>query len=491
VPPCGVARDPRSAAGADDAPRAAQRAARRAARRMSLGIVVTVVVLAFETLAVATIGPRIARDLGGDDLYGWLFSAYMLANLVGIVVAGHEADRRGPATVFTVGIAVFATGLLLAGLADSMLLVVLARAVQGFGSGALYNAAYVAIGTGFPESERPRQFALLSSAWVVPGLLAPALGGLVAEVLGWRWVFLGMLLLVPVAVVLARPPMATLPAGRVRAGSSPAGPALLLAAGAGLVLAGLGTGALGPALVALAVGLPPAVVCLRRLTPPGTLRARPGLPAAVAFRGVSTFGFFGADAFLAFALARVQGLDPVGVGLVLTPATLTWAAGAWVQARWAGRASRRTLATVGAVAIAVAVAGTTLVVTGVSPWVVALVWSVGGLGMGIAYSPTSMVALSEAPPGGQGAASSAVQLTDVLGSALSTGIAGAVVAAAAATAGSRRDALVVVFTLMTVAAVAAVGIARRFPPDPPGASHPTRPLPTARRRRRPGPSLRP
>jgi len=167
------------------------------------------------------------------------------------------------------------------------------------------------------------------------------------------------------------------------------------------------------------------------------------------------------------------------VGLVLTPATLTWAAGAWIQARWAGRVSRRTLATVGAAAIAVAVAGTTLVVTGVAPWVVALVWSVGGLGMGIAYSPTSMVALSEAPPGGQGAASSAVQLTDVLGSACSTGIAGAVVAAAATTAGGRRDALVVVFALMTVAAVAAVAIARRFPPDPPAAVRPAPPSPRA------------
>lgn len=436
--------------------------------RLTVGIMITVAVLAFEALAVATIGPRIAHDLGGDDLYGWLFSAFMLANLVGIVLAGHESDRRGPAVVYVVGLGCFGAGLVLGGLAPSMLVLVAARAVQGLGAGALYNAAYVAVGRAFTETERPRVFALLSSAWVVPGLVAPALGGVVAELFGWRWVFLGMIVLVPLAAVLALPPMRALGSGRPDDATPPIAAAVLLAGGAALLLAGLGVASvwITPPLVVVGVAL--AVTQIRRLTPPGTLRARRGLPAAVAFRGLSTFSFFGADAFLAFALARLHGLDPIAVGLVITPATLTWTAASWVQARLAGRRSRRALATAGAVCIAVGIAmASVVVIEDVSLAVIVVAWAIGGFGMGLSYSPTSLVALSEAAPGRQGAATSSVQLTDVLGAALGTGLAGAIVAAAASLDLTRRDALTVVFALMAVVALLAIAVARRFPPDPP------------------------
>ena len=432
--------------------------------RLTVGIMITVAVLAFEALAVATIGPRIAHDLGGDDLYGWLFSAFMLANLVGIVLAGHESDRRGPAVVYVVGLGCFGAGLVLGGLAPSMLVLVAARAVQGLGAGALYNAAYVAVGRAFSETERPRVFALLSSAWVVPGLIAPALGGVVAELFGWRWVFLGMIVLVPLAAVLALPPMRALGAGRPDDATPPLAAAVLLAGGAALLLAGLGVASVWITPPFVVVGAVLAITQIRRLTPPGTLRARRGLPAAVAFRGLSTFSFFGADAFLAFALARLHGLDPIAVGLVITPATLTWTAASWVQARLAGRRSRRALATAGAVCIAVGIAmASAVVIEDVSLAVIVVAWAIGGFGMGLSYSPTSLVALSEAAPGRQGAATSSVQLTDVLGAALGTGVAGAIVAAAASLDLSRRDALAVVFALMALVALVGILVARRFP----------------------------
>ena len=442
--------------------------ARIASRRLTVGLMITVAVLAFEALAVATIGPRVAHDLGGDDLYGWLFSAFMLANLVGIVISGHASDRRGPAAVYVVGLACFGTGLLLGGLAPSMLVLVAARAVQGLGGGALYNAAYVAIGQAFTETERPRQFALLSTAWVVPGLVAPALGGVMAEVFGWRSVFIGMILLVPVAALLALPPMRALGPGRPDDAAPPIAAALLLAAGAALLLAGLGAATVLVTTPLVVVGVVLAITQFHKLTPPGTLRARRGLPAAVMFRGLSTFSFFGADAFLAFSLARLRDLDPIQVGLVITPSTLTWAAGSWVQARAAGHRSRRSLATAGAVFIAVAIAmGSVVVVEGAPLAIIVVAWGIGGFGMGLSYSPTSMVALSEAEPGRQGAATSAVQMTDVLGAALGTGIAGAIVAAAASLDLSRRHALAAVFALMTSVAVVGIAVARRFPPDPP------------------------
>src|SRR6266536_1300408 len=99
-----------------------------ARRALTIGLVLTVTLVAFEALAVVTILPVIKDDLGGLRLYGWVTSAFFLGTLVGIVVAGSESDRRGPGAPYVLGILLFATGLLIGGLAPSMLILVLAPA---------------------------------------------------------------------------------------------------------------------------------------------------------------------------------------------------------------------------------------------------------------------------------------------------------------------------------------------------------------------------
>jgi len=174
-------------------------------RRLTIGLTLTVTCTALEALAVATTMPATVRDLGGLALYGWAFSAFMLTNLVGITLAGDEADRRGPVRPFALGVALFTIGLLIAGTAPTMLLVVVGRAVQGLGAGFIGSVAYVAVGRGYPEAVKPRMLAVLATAWVVPGLVGPALAGLVAAHVGWRWVFLGLAPLPPLAAILALP----------------------------------------------------------------------------------------------------------------------------------------------------------------------------------------------------------------------------------------------------------------------------------------------
>src|SRR5436305_3950027 len=168
-------------------------------RGLTVGLVLNVTFVAFEALAIATIMPLVADDLGGVALYGWVFSAFLLADLVGIVVAGELADRFGPAVPFGAGLGLFAIGLLIGGLAPSMPVLVGARAIQGFGAGAIPAVAYVVIGRTYPDALRPRMFAILSTAWVVPGIAGPALAVVIAERLSWRWVFVGLLPLVLVA----------------------------------------------------------------------------------------------------------------------------------------------------------------------------------------------------------------------------------------------------------------------------------------------------
>jgi len=135
-------------------------------RRLTVGLTLMVTCTALEALAVATTMPATVRDLGGLSLYGWAFSAFMLTNLVGITLAGDEADRRGPARPLAMGIALFTIGLLIAGTAPAMLVVVAGRAVQGLGAGIIGSVAYVAVGRGYPEAARPRMLAGAGSFWV-------------------------------------------------------------------------------------------------------------------------------------------------------------------------------------------------------------------------------------------------------------------------------------------------------------------------------------
>ena len=406
-------------------------------RTLTVGLVLTITLVAFEALAVATIMPIVAGDLGDMQLYGWVFTAFLLGSLLGIVVVGAVIDRGGLVLPFVAGLALFSIGLIVGGLAPSMAVLVGARVIQGLGAGAIPPIAYVSIGRALPESLRPRMFATLSTAWVLPGVIGPALSGTVAELLHWRVVFLGLLPLIVLAGVMTLPAIRRLPeAGR---GSADAGtdkpgdrllPAVLVAIGAGLLLAGLGTDQLALAFALIAVGAVLAVPAFRRLTPAGTLRVKPGLPAAVLLRGLLTMMFFCADAYVPLALQDWRGV-PAGIsGIALTAATVSWTGGAWIQAHRIERLGARRFVMTGFLTTGFGVLAFAAILSPAVPVAVGVVaWAIAGLGMGLSYSPLAIVVLAEASPETQGAATSGLQLSDVLGTAVGTGIGGAFVAA--------------------------------------------------------------
>lgn len=110
-------------------------------RRLTLGLLLIGLGIGFKALAVAATLPVTVAEIGGLALYGWAFSAFMLVNLIGITIAGYEADRRGPRGPFLGGAVSFVAGLLIAGAAPSMPVLILGRAVQGLGAGLLYALA--------------------------------------------------------------------------------------------------------------------------------------------------------------------------------------------------------------------------------------------------------------------------------------------------------------------------------------------------------------
>ena len=437
-------------------------------RWLTLGLILLTLGPAFEGLAVATILPKIVANLGGLDLYGWAFSTYMLAMLVGLILAGGEADRRGPALPFISGVALFVLGLILAGTAYSMIIFVLSRGVQGFGAGLLASVALVCVGRGYPETVKPRMLAVLSSAWVVPGLVGPALAGVVADLLGWRWVFLGLVPILPLATGLVLPSLRQLPAPTVP-GSFDA-PRLIAAVGlvigTGMTLTGLQTGSVPVATLLILLGLAVGIPSLRRLLPPGTLRAKAGMPAAIATMGLLSMAFFGGEAFLPLTLISIRGQSTIIAGVTLTAATLTWTAGSWVQAQLAPRQGRRLLVTTALLLLAFGLAGiASVLIPGMLVGVAPVAWGVAGLGMGLAYSTLSLVVLETASVDQQGTASASLQLASVLGSALGTGLGGVIIAFVAAAGGPPRSGIVVVDILVIavtgLAILTAVGLPGR------------------------------
>ena len=438
-----------------------------ARRGLTIGLVLAVTLVAFEALAVATILPDAQRDLGGLALYGWTFSAFLLMSLIGIAWSGQQCDRHGPLRPFLGGLALFAAGLTVAGTAPDMAVLVLGRAIQGLGAGAIPAVAYVCIGRGFDESQRARLFAILSTAWVVPSLVGPALAGAVSDMASWRLVFLGLLPpLLLVAVITARPLRALGAPAQTPATDSRLLLAGVLAAAAGTLLGGLSLGSDAPvaAVALIAVGFGVGVPALRRLLPPGTLRARGKVPAAIAGMGILNAAFFGAEAYVPFMLTHVRHTSTLFAGLSLTASALSWTTGAWIQERLGRTIDRARIVRAGFALLFLGISGTSLVLfSSVPVQFCGVAWALAGLGIGMAYPCFSLAVLGGAESGGEGAASAALKLNEVLGAALGIGIGGTIIAAAP---NAERGAIAVTFAIAATLALVGFAMAHRIAAAP-------------------------
>jgi MFS family permease len=308
---------------------------------------------------------------------------------------------------------------------------------------------------------RPRVFAAMSGAWVLPSIVGPLAAGLVTEHLTWRLVFLG---LVPLAIV---PALLTTPALRHLQDEPITKPRsrAVLAVGIALGAAFLQYAGQHPALVGLAaaaLGVPLLAYTLPRVLPAGALRLRRGLPTVVMMRGVLAGAFFGAETFVPLMLVTHRNLTPTLAGVTLTGGALGWSAASWWQGRPAMRVPRHRViqAACGLVGVGLAFATSTVFVA-VPVWVGALGWTIAGMGMGAAFSSISVLLFELSPRSEQGANSAAVQLCDGLGCVAAIGLGGVAYAALRPTA----DGTLLfgsVFAIMVAIAAAAVLVAGRI-----------------------------
>jgi MFS family permease len=228
-------------------------------------------------------------------------------------------------------------------------------------------------------------------------------------------------------------------------------------AGAGTALASLNSGVVPVAAVGGIAGGILLAASLRQLTPPRNLSARPGLTATIFSRSLLTCCFFAGDAYVPYAIVTVRHAPTALAALALTASTLTWTAGSWVQARCIARYGPRRLVRLGECLVVVGlVVMCVVLLPSVPPALGILAWALAGGGIGTAYAPLSVTTLDRAAAGEEGRATAALQLCDVLGQALGTGVAGAIVAAATAGIGHGPGAALAFSFAITVALAAVI-----------------------------------
>lgn len=433
-------------------------------RVATLGILILMTIIAFEAMAVATALPTAARSLHGLADYGWTFTGFMVASVLGMVSSGMYSDAHGARRPLLVGLVLFMTGLVLGSGAQAMWVLVAARVVQGLAVGLLITAMYVVMGEVYHDLIRPRILAALSSAWVVPGLVGPVMSGWITQQLSWRWVFGGLAPFVAVGGLLLMPSLRQLrtstAAGTV---SDPRriGYALLTAAGIAAV-ANLGESQRPLSILAALLGVGAMVLGLRRLLPQGTASFASGVPVAVAFRGAIAGVFVGMEVIVPLSLSQQLHYSPTMSGAPLMLSALSWAAASTLQGRMR-RPNRTVLVGVGLALIAVAGLGMALVALRTIPgWAAFLAWPFAGFGAGFALTTASVALLEHTNDADRGSDSAALQLADSSMSAVSAAFAGALVATAAHGRLGYGNAFAVVFLTMSAVGLLASTRASRL-----------------------------
>jgi MFS family permease len=443
-----------------------------AVRATTIGLLILITLIAFEAMAVSAALPTAAREVHGLGSYGWAFTGFLVANVIGMVASGQLSDARGPRLPLVAGLGAFLIGLVLAGTATTMAQLVAGRCVQGLGGGLMITAIYVVMGEAYSDRLRPPLFAAISSAWVVPSLVGPVVSGLLAQHASWRWVFLGLVpfmvigggLMVPALRTLRSPePGAPEPGGRRLL------PAVVVAGGIA-VLAQAGQHPSVLVLVASVAGISAVVWGLRRLLPPGTATVRPGVAAPIALRGLLAGAFFGVECMVPLSLTVQHGFSPTAAGLPLAASGVSWAVGSWWQGRDVGDDGpdrRIGLIRAGFTCMMLGAVGMAVTAWPAAPgWLGYPSWLVAGLGAGLTMSSVGVLVLRYTTEATRGRDSAALQLSDATTSAFTTVIAGVLVAAAVRGAIGYTAAFVTLDLLMCAVAAVGLSVAGRARPAP-------------------------
>jgi MFS family permease len=445
-------------------------------RLISVAVIAMVTIIAFEFMAISTAMPAAAEELGAVRSYGLAFSVMLTGQLLGIVIAGVWSDRSGPMPGVYAGQLLFAGGAAICGLATSFPVLLVGRAVTGLGAGLVIVVIYVVVGRVYPGELRPKVFAWVSAAWVLPSLVGAPLSGWLTTAFTWRLVFW---VVVPPALVtlliIASQRKAISRAGDVGDSDATerashrrtAGAGVLVALAAGLLQLGtydqIRVVSWGTA--AALVGIAGLLVVTPRLLPRGTLRMARGLPSVICSRFLLNAAFNGTITFIPLMFTQERGSTLAVAGIVLAIGSLGWSTGSWIQGRPSFTGRRWVLVSLGGALVAFgALLMVIITAIGLSVWFFAPAMVATGLGMGLGSTSLSVILLDLVPVAEHSTASAALQLSDVLGSVIGIAAASAIFATLHTTGGGDKHTYVVIWSVLAAVAALVIVSGRRCVP---------------------------
>ncbi len=158
-------------------------------RNIVIAIMVAMFLGAIEGTVVTTVVPTIAKALNGFELISWVFSLYLLTSAITTPIYGKLADLYGRKHILSIGIVIFVLGSSLCGISRNMYQLIVFRAIQGLGAGAIFTVTYTIVGDVFSLAERSKVQGWLSSVWGIASLAGPFLGGFLIDTFSWNWIF--------------------------------------------------------------------------------------------------------------------------------------------------------------------------------------------------------------------------------------------------------------------------------------------------------------
>ncbi len=406
---------------------------------ITLAMMLSLFLASVEVTVVAAAMPTIVAQLGGLDIYAWVFSAYMLASTTMVPILGKLSDIYGRRRIYLISIAIFLIGSALCAQAQTMLQLVLFRVVQGLGAGGIQPLAFTIIGDIFTFEQRAKMQGYFSSVWGISSIIGPVLGGFLVEQATWHWIFLINLpfgLFAATLMILAWRDVNPRSPGQV----DYLGGAVLSAAIIALMLAlfelRTGTAAnVGVSLLLLGI----AIVLFALLWVVERRAANPILPLAL-FRErlfatsvghgfLAGFALFGSTSFLPLFAQAVLGVSATGAGATLTPQILAWVGASIVGSRLLLRFNYRSLALFGMSSLVASFAMLTMVNATTPLWMLYLVVGLGGMGMGLSIPSFLIAVQTTVARQSLGTATATVQFSRSIGGAVGTSVMGVLLTA--------------------------------------------------------------
>lgn len=399
----------------------------------TVAVVLCLFMAALEMTVVSTAMPSVVADLGGLSRYAWVFTAYMLTSTVTVPIYGKLADLYGRKPVLQVGLLLFLLGSVASGAARSLEQLILFRALQGLGAGAMQPMALTIAGDLYTLEQRARVQGWFGSVWAFSALVGPLLGGLIVQVASWRWVFL---LNVPLGIAswaLLRWAFQEQVERRKHV-LDVLGAALLTGGVLAMLFAAQGGRAAGlEAAVAAALLLAFVLVEQRAKEPvlPLSLFRQRAITISSAAGALFSAAMFGATTYVPLFVQGVLGGTPTQAGRMITPMLLSWPVCSTLAGRILPRLGFRPLVVGGLLLAAVANLGLAVGLrTGAPLWIPLGAMAVFGAGLGLASTAMLLAVQHSVGWEMRGVATASNLFFRTIGGTIGVGVVGGVLAAA-------------------------------------------------------------